>query len=151
MKHVAMGLILAGVGGWVMAQDPGARAPQKALEPSIVKAADVKWVDAKGLPAGAKVCFLHGDPAKEASTCLMKFPAGITIPAHWHSSDEIVTVNSGSVTFGFSEKADESKGTVVEAGGFIVIPAKTPHWAIAKTDTQITKHSAGIGDFNPCK
>jgi quercetin dioxygenase-like cupin family protein len=47
---------------------------------------------------------------------------------------------------GQGEKVDESKGTTLEAGGYFVIPAKTPHWFKAVTDCTVIRYSAGAAD-----
>ena len=76
--------------------------PGVAQEPVITKAADVKWGDHPSVK-GALLAVQSGDPAKGACVLLMKFPKGLTVPAHTHSASEVVTVVSGSALFGSGE------------------------------------------------
>jgi quercetin dioxygenase-like cupin family protein len=49
------------------------------------------------LPKGAMMVVLSGDPAATGPVVLrLKMPAGYKIPAHWHPTDEHVTVLSGT-------------------------------------------------------
>jgi quercetin dioxygenase-like cupin family protein len=118
-------------------------------ETVVVRAADVKWGD-HPFVKGAQMCVQHGDPAKGPSVLMMKFPKGLTIPAHWHTSDEAVTVVSGSAVFGSGETVDASKGTELGAGSYITIPGTNPHWAVVKSDLVITATLTTPADFHAC-
>lgn len=63
--------------------------------------ADIKWGDVPPVfPRGAKMAVLYGDPDKPGLFVVrVKMPPGYIVPAHWHSSDEIVSVVSGSGAF----------------------------------------------------
>ncbi len=123
--------------------------PRAAQEPVITKAADVKWGDHPSIK-GAWLAVQSGDPAKGACVVMMKFPKGITIPAHTHTASEVVTVVSGTAIFGSGEKVDVSKGSELGAGSFILVPAKSPHWAVAKEEFIITVNFSQAVDFIPC-
>jgi quercetin dioxygenase-like cupin family protein len=116
-------------------------------EITVVKAPDIKWVDAKGHPRGVKSCLVHGDPAKAAFVLLLKIPSGTRYPPHRHSADEVVSVISGSFMVGPGEKLDEVKGTTVDAGGYFSFKAGSPHWAIAKADTVLLRYGNGPADI----
>lgn len=116
-------------------------------EVMVVKAPDIKWVDAKGHPKDVKSCLVHGDPAKEAFVLLLKIPAGTRYPPHRHSADEVVSVISGSFMVGSGEKLDEAKGTAVDAGGYFSFKAQSPHWGIAKADTVLLRYGNGAADI----
>jgi quercetin dioxygenase-like cupin family protein len=118
-------------------------------ETVVVRAADVKWGD-HPFVKGAQMCVQHGDPAKGPSVLLMKFPKGMTIPAHWHTSDEAVTVVSGSAVFGSGETVDASKGTELGVGSYIIIPGTKPHWAVATSELVLTVTLTKPADFHPC-
>ena len=113
----------------------------------VVKASEVQWVDAKGAPRGVKHCLVHGDPAKGSAVMLSKIPAGTTLPPHTHSSDEVISIVSGSCAIAAGEKVDESKAKVVGSGGYFTIKARTPHWAIAKTETVLVRYLSGPVDI----
>jgi quercetin dioxygenase-like cupin family protein len=113
-----------------------------------VKASEVQWVDAvKQAPRGVKNCVLHGDPSKGAFVMLAKFPAGTVVAPHTHSTDEVVSIVSGTFVIGSGEKVDEPRGKVVDAGGYFTIKAKTPHWAVAKTETVLVRYGNGPADI----
>jgi quercetin dioxygenase-like cupin family protein len=121
-----------------------------AQESVVTKAADVKWGDHPSVK-GAFLAVQSGDPAKGACVVMMKFPKGLTIPAHTHTASEVVTVVSGTAIFGSGVKADPSKGTELSAGSFIEVPAKSPHWAIAKEEFIITVNFSQAVDFHLCE
>ncbi|HEX6071469.1 MAG TPA: hypothetical protein VFY95_00470, partial [Sphingomicrobium sp.] len=52
----------------------------------------MKWGAAPpGLPAGARLAVLSGDPGKEGMfTIRLKFPAGYRVMPHHHPTDELV-------------------------------------------------------------
>src|SRR5688572_20600935 len=60
------------------------------------------WGDGPpSLPPGAKVAVLQGDPTKPGPfTIRARMPAGYKIPAHWHPTDENITVISGLFNMG---------------------------------------------------
>ncbi len=142
MKSVIALLAAAGVVVAGVLQDP-------VKETVLVRATEVKWGDHPFIK-GAQMCVQYGDPAKGPSVLLMKFPKGMTIPAHWHTSDEAVTVVSGSAVFGSGEKVDVSKGTELGAGSYLIIPGTNPHWAEAKSDLVITITLTKPADFHAC-
>src|SRR5690242_5669155 len=124
--------------------------PRAAQEPVVTKAADVKWGDHPSLK-GAFLAVQSGDPAKGACVVMTKFRKGLTIPAHTHTASEVVTVISGTAIFGSGVKVDASKGTELGAGSFIQVPAKSPHWAIAKEEFVITVNFSQAVDFHLCE
>ena len=113
---------------------------------SVVKSADVKWVDAKNMPAGVKSALIHGDPAKGSFVLLMKAPAGTLFKPHTHSADEVVFLQSGEALISASATVDESKAQTVDAGGYFSLKAKTPHWAKAKTEIVFLRYGNGPAD-----
>ena len=124
--------------------------PRAAQEPVITKAADVKWGDHPSIK-GAWLAVQSGDPAKGACVVMMKFPKGIVIPPHTHTASEVVTVVSGTAIFGSGEKIDLSKGSELGAGSFILVPGKSPHWAVAKEEFIITVNFSQAVDFILCE
>src|SRR2546423_6134381 len=67
----------------------------------VVNPADLKWGDAPpGLPPGAKLAVLAGDPNKKGLfTVRLQTPAGYKVPPHTHPTGHI-TVISGTVNLG---------------------------------------------------
>jgi anti-sigma factor ChrR (cupin superfamily) len=107
----------------------------------------LKWGDAPpSLPAGAKMAVLQGDPTKPGPfTLRARLPAGYKIPAHWHPTDENITVISGVFHIGMGEKLNPSMGTALPVGSFMSMPTRTHHFAWVTQDTTIQVH--GMGPF----
>jgi uncharacterized RmlC-like cupin family protein len=108
----------------------------------LVLADKVQWGPAPPhLPAGAQAAVLEGNPsAKGPVTLRLKFPANYSIPAHWHSMTERVTVLSGALHVGMGDKLDRKASQTLEAGGFVSLPAKMNHfaWTASPTVVQIS-------------
>ena len=119
--------------------------PMAKTEHVMFSGADLKWGDAPpSLPAGAKVAVLSGDPGKEGMfTIRLQMPAGYKIPAHTHPTDEIVTVISGTCSFGMGPKYDEAAAKDQPAGAFVVLPAGMQHFAGSKAGCVVQVQSTG--------
>lgn len=106
---------------------------------------NLKWMPAgRQWPATAKVAVLAGDPkSKGEFTIRVMAPAGAKLPPHTHSSDEYVTVLTGTAGIALGSKWDPRKFTLLGPGGFWVIPAGAPHYLWAKTDIVIEIHAMG--------
>jgi quercetin dioxygenase-like cupin family protein len=111
------------------------------------KPADLKWGAAPpSLPSGAQMAVVSGDPGKAGMfTVEIKFPAGYAVPAHSHPTKETLTVLSGKVGYGMSNKLDKAKAKWLTAGHKAVMNAKMNHWvfADAPADVQVS----GMGPF----
>jgi hypothetical protein len=108
----------------------------------------LKWAPApKGLPPGAQLAVLSGDPSKAGAPYVIraKFPDGYQVPPHWHPVDENVTVLQGTLGMGLGEKFDKKAGKELPAGSFSRMPKGVRHFAWAKGQTIIQVH--GIGPF----
>jgi quercetin dioxygenase-like cupin family protein len=73
----------------------------------------------------------------------LKVPAGYKIPAHWHPTDENVTVISGTFNMGMGDKLDPAKTKAFPAGSFAVAPAKVNHFALAKKEAIVEVSAMG--------
>ncbi len=150
MKTALFALLIAGSFAAPVQNEPPQVEPRPApKETVVVRAADVKW-GAHPFIEGAKMAVQSGDPMKGPSVLLMKFPKGMTIPAHWHSASETVTIVSGLALLGTGETVDATKGTEVGPGSFATIPGKNPHWAIAKEELVISVALDKAADFTAC-
>jgi len=103
--------------------------------PLVSSSKDVKWGAAPPvLPKGAMMAVMAGDPSAAGLVAVrLKMPAGYKIPAHWHPTDEQVTVLSGTLVLGMGDKLDETKGQTLRAGGFGIAPAHMNHYAWTRT------------------
>ena len=103
-----------------------------------VNPTDLKWGPAPpGLPAGAQLAMLSGDPGKPGLfTVRIKFPAGYTVPPHHHPSDEIVTVIEGDFALGMGDKVDRESMTLMKPGGYALAAKTMNHY--------VTSASGGV-------
>jgi len=103
--------------------------------PGPVQASEIKWGAAPpALPAGAELAVLAGDPAKPGPVTLrLRMPKGYQIPAHWHPTDERVTVISGELGLGMGDKLDMKSSKLLKTGGYAVAAAHMNHYAWTKT------------------
>ena len=116
-----------------------------AAQHAMVAPGDLKWGDPPpGLPAGARLAVVSGDPAQAAPFVIrLQMPAGYRVAPHWHPTTENVTVLSGSVAVGMGEKFDESTMTLTATGGYATLPAEMRHYAMARTAATIQIHGTG--------
>lgn len=143
---VGLTVVLLAAGG-VPADPPPAQPPR--LAQLVALPEDLKWVDPPpGLPPGAKVAVLDGDPAKAGGlfTLRLRAPGGYTVPPHWHSADENITVLDGSLGLGTGDTFDKDRVRYLPAGAFARMPKGERHYAITKGTTEIQVH--GVGPFD---
>lgn len=116
--------------------------------PTIVAGDSVTWGAAPpSLPPGAQATVLHGSPAKEGPFVLrLKFPAGYIVPPHRHSKDELVTVISGRFSILPGDKVDRAAFRALPPASFVHLPAGTPHYAVAETESVVQIN--GVGPFD---
>ena len=107
----------------------------------------LKWGAAPpAFPKGAQLAVVSGDPSKEGLYVVrLKLPAGYKVPAHWHPTDENVTVLKGTLRVGKGEKFEPSTLQDLPAGSFMRMPKTMRHYAQAKGETILQLH--GIGPF----
>jgi quercetin dioxygenase-like cupin family protein len=105
------------------------------------------WQPAPAIfPAGAQMAVVQGDPSVAGAifTVRLRLPNGYILPAHFHPTDEHVTVMSGTFLVGlgdvFSEKALLPP---LGKGDFITAPANASHFAMARGLTVVQVHAMG--------
>ncbi|NNM60075.1 MAG: cupin domain-containing protein [Legionellales bacterium] len=106
----------------------------------VMQAADINFHPAPGFPKGAQIVLLRGDLSQaEPYTIRFKLPDGFVIPSHWHTTDEEVTVLSGTLNAGTGDTVDKSHSTALAAGSFAIVPAMLHHyvWATGETVMQL--------------
>jgi hypothetical protein len=132
---------------------PAARADDAAQPPKSeavhLNPKDMKWGDPPpDLPNGAKVTVLHGDPSKSGPfTIRLKAPSGYKVPPHWHTSDENLTVISGTLVLhmGDSMKADAH---ALSTGAYHFLPGKMHHGAETRGETIVQINGEGPFDIH---
>lgn len=103
-----------------------------------------------GLPAGAQVAVLEGDPTKAGSHFALraKLPDGYRVPPHWHPTDERILVLQGSLGVGTGDKFDQTSGHELPTGSYAVMPMGVRHFVWAKGETIIQVSAAGPFQVN---
>lgn len=107
--------------------------------------AALKWAAAPpSLPSGAQMAVVSGDPGKTGKFVIqLKMPKGYAVPAHWHPTDEKVTVLSGKLGYGMSDKLDRAKAKSLAPGGAVVMKAKMHHWVFATAPATVQVSAMG--------
>lgn len=115
----------------------------------LVRADKVEWGPAPpALPAGAQIRVLEGDPGQKGSITLrLQFPVNYTLPPHWHSMTERVTVLSGALHVGMGDTLDRQHSQTLQPGGFVSLPAKMHHYAWTATPTVVQINLEGPFDI----
>ena len=105
----------------------------------------IKWGPAPAVfPAGTRMAVLQGDPSQNAMfTVRLEFPAGMRIAPHFHPTDELVTVISGTFLVGMGDTLDVHKTMTLPTGAFIAAPANAHHYAIARGRTVVQVSAMG--------
>jgi quercetin dioxygenase-like cupin family protein len=129
--------------GAVVAEAAKAAAP--AAEHRVYAQGEIQYGDPPpGLPKGAKVAVLQGDPsAAGVFTMRVMLPAGYRIPPHHHPADENITVLVGELYMGVGETFDEGKAHSLGAGAFGTMPMGMRHYAFTKAETVFQLHGMG--------
>jgi hypothetical protein len=111
----------------------------------IINVSDMKWVDGpEGLPKGAKLAVLEGNPAEPgAFTIRLMFPADYMIGPHWHPTSEHVSVIEGTLFLGMDESGSKQTASRLSQGGFAAMPAKMVHYAFTIAPVTIQVHAIG--------
>lgn len=96
------------------------------------------------LPPGVELVVMDGDPSKAVPITLrLKMPAGYQIPAHWHPTQENVTVMSGSLNVGMGDVLSKTAGTPLKPGGFVALGARMNHYVWTDEATVVQVHLNG--------
>jgi hypothetical protein len=116
----------------------------------IVRPDTIQWGPAPpALPPGAKAAVLAGDPGKSGYFVIrVKMPDGYKVPAHWHLTDENVTVIQGTLMVGKGDKLNADSSEPLPTGSYMRMPKELRHFAWAKGETIIQVHGAGPFEIN---
>jgi hypothetical protein len=118
-------------------KESAAAAPVK-----IMHFGDLKWTP---IIKGCDLAAVAGDPNAEGTPYVVRLRCvdGAKIPAHWHPTDENVTVLKGTFLAGMGETFDEAKLTTMNVGNFVTMPKEMRHFAMSKGETIVQVHGAG--------
>ena len=109
-----------------------------------MRTADLKW---SPIIRGCDLASVAGDIEAEGSPFVIRLrcAAGTKIPAHWHPTDENVTVLKGIFQVGMGEKFDPAGLQTMNVGDVGSILKEVRHFAFSKTATIVQVH--GMGPF----
>lgn len=113
---------------------------------TTVSTTGITWTDlvVPGFASGARMAVIHGDPAGTGDyTIRLEFPDGYVFPAHWHPGAEHVTVLSGVFRLGMGGTPDAGAVHEYQAGDFLYIPGRMPHFGGARGVTVVQLHGNG--------
>lgn len=97
-------------------------------------------------PKGAEMAVLDGDPSAAGKSFIvrLRFSNGYVIPAHWHPTDENVTVIEGTLMVGLGDRYDPSRfAATLRPGGFITAKAHMNHYVMARGRTEVQVQAMG--------
>jgi hypothetical protein len=107
----------------------------------------MKWMDASGagLPAGAKMAVVSGDPSKAGPFVIRaKFPANYTVPPHNHPGDEVVrVVSAGTLAYGMGDKVNPASAGSLTKGYHVTMQAGMNHWVTTTDPVEIQVNGTG--------
>jgi anti-sigma factor ChrR (cupin superfamily) len=132
MKMIRVGSVCAGLIGLAVIatgvhsqekKEGAAAAPVK-----IMHFGDLKWTP---IIKGCDLAAVAGDPNAEGTPYVVRLRCvdGAKIPAHWHPTDENVTVMKGTFLAGMGETFDETKLATMNVGNFVTMPKEMVHGA----------------------
>jgi len=108
----------------------------------IVHFGDLKWTP---IIKGCDLAPVAGDMNAEGEPFVLRIRCadGSKIPAHWHPTDENVTVLKGTFLVGMGESFDENKLQTMNGGNFVTVPKEMRHFAMSKGETIVQVHATG--------
>jgi hypothetical protein len=116
---------------------------------SGAQAKGMKWMDATGagLPAGAKMAVVSGNPMKDGAFVVrLQMPADYAVPPHHHPTDEKVSIVSGGpLHYGMGDKMDLANAGTLEKGYHVTMQTGMNHWVHAPAATVV--QVSGMGPF----
>ncbi|MGE5360092.1 MAG: cupin domain-containing protein [Bacteroidales bacterium] len=115
----------------------------------MVPASEAKWMPAPpSLPAGAQIAVLEGDPSQSGPfTLQVKMPDGYQVKPHTHPTDERQTVVQGTLMMGMGEKWSDGEMKSLDAGSFVMLPARHAHYVQAKGTAILQVEAIGPYDM----
>jgi hypothetical protein len=111
------------------------------------KSKAMTWMDAAGagLPAGAKMAVVKGDPGKAGDFIVrIKMPANYTVPPHHHPADEVVrVVSAGALSYGMGDKLDRSNVGSLTKGYHVTMGAGMNHYVFTTDPVEVQVNGTG--------
>jgi mannose-6-phosphate isomerase-like protein (cupin superfamily) len=113
---------------------------------AVVTLEQLAW---RPLIPGVEMAVVSGDPDRKGGLYVIRIRSNgeVTVPPHWHPTDEHVTVLAGSFWMARGEKYDASKLIELKPGAHSVMPATMPHFGLHKAGNVVEVY--GEGPFAP--
>ncbi|MDJ0745698.1 MAG: cupin domain-containing protein [Xenococcaceae cyanobacterium MO_167.B27] len=89
----------------------------------IADLSTLTWKPLEGIPEGAEVAVLNGNPATGASEVAIRLPAGYLFPHHSHTSSEVLFWSEGEFTY----IADDGSKQTLKPDSYLNLPSGTKH------------------------
>ena len=144
MRKIRLGSVCVGLIG-IAAVATAAYSQEKkegAEAHKIVHFGDLKWTP---IMKGCDLAPVSGDSNAEGAPFVLRIRCadGIKLPAHWHPTDEHLTVLKGTFLVGMGESFDEAKLQTMNVGNFLTMPKEMRHFGLCKGETIVQVHGAG--------
>ena len=143
MKKLLLGNVCAALIGLLIATGLYSQDKKESTEShKVVHFGDLKWTP---ILKGCDLAPVYGDSSAEGAPFVLRIRCadGIKVPAHWHPTDENLTVLKGTFLVGTGETFDEAKLQTMSVGNFILMPKEMRHFAVCKGETIVQVHGAG--------
>jgi len=144
MRKIRLGSVcVALIGIAAVATAADSQEKKEGAEPhKIVHFGDLKWTP---IIKGCDLAPVSGDANAEGAPFVLRIRCadGIKLPAHWHPTDEHLTVLKGTFLVGMGESFDEAKLQTMNVGNFITMPKEMRHFGLCKGETIVQVHGAG--------
>jgi quercetin dioxygenase-like cupin family protein len=90
--------------------------------------------------------YLVGDPGKhEMFVARFRYPDGLRVGPHWHTTSVHITVLSGTLMLGMGDNPDSTAAQAYGPGSFVVLEGGMHHYEWFRGETIV--HVEGIGPF----
>jgi quercetin dioxygenase-like cupin family protein len=98
------------------------------------KAQSFSWDDrpVQDMGGGVVRCFAFGEDLMMAR---IRMPAGVEVPLHAHSHEQMTNVMSGEVEFRLGEGGTDVR--LLTAGDAVIIPGNLPHGSLCLKDAEV--------------
>ena len=138
--------IILSVGSILAAAVFSIAAQEKMAQPThtMVTAKELKWTP---IIKGCDKSVVEGNPDATGEPFVIRLRCvdGTRVPAHWHPTDEKLTVLQGTFLVGTGDTFDAKKLHTMNVGDFAAMPKEVRHFAQSKGDNIVQVH--GLGPF----
>ena len=108
-----------------------------------VAAAELQWTP---MFLGLERAVISGDPDKPGPFVMrLRAMKGASVPAHWHPTDENITVLTGTLKLGVGDKLDLKALHALNAGTYSFMPKNMRHFGTFSPGSVLQVH--GMGPF----